>query len=158
MIPFRPIGLQSHCRGVILTNSGLWLDLRHRYHHSKHIYCLSRNICLHKNQNIRADKEYKQEKMLEGCYRVPAVTMVESPILVASSASKPMYLSPARACGGCSACSSNRFPSPPSSMTYSIPKWACRDPTLSRNQLTAPGLVTFSFTQNIPRHRLITGI
>lgn len=93
-----------------------------------------------------------------GHYRVPAVTMVESPILVARSASRLMYLSPVRACGGRRACSSNKFPSPPSSMTYSIPKWACRDPTLSRNQLTASGLVMFSFTQNIPCHWLITGI
>lgn len=29
MMPFRPIGLQSDCNGVILTNRGLWLDLRH---------------------------------------------------------------------------------------------------------------------------------
>lgn len=28
MMPFRPIGLQSDCKGVILTNRGLWLDLR----------------------------------------------------------------------------------------------------------------------------------
>lgn len=28
MIPFSPIGLQSDCKGVILTKSGLWLDLR----------------------------------------------------------------------------------------------------------------------------------
>lgn len=27
MIPFSPIGLQSDCKGVILTKSGLWLDL-----------------------------------------------------------------------------------------------------------------------------------
>lgn len=90
-------------------------------------------------------------------YRVPAVMMVESPILVARSANRLMYLSPPRACGGLRACSSNTFPSPPSSMMYSIPKWACRDPTLSRNQLTAPGLVMFSFTQNFPCHWLITG-
>ena len=88
----------------------------------------------------------------QGRYRVPAVTMVESPILVARSASRLMYLSPLRSCGGRRACSSNGFPSPPSSSTYSIPRWACRDPTLSRNQLTAPGLVMFSFTQNFPRH------
>lgn len=91
-------------------------------------------------------------------YRVPAVTMVESPILVARSARRLMYLSPARDCGGRRACSSNGFPSPPSSNTYSIPKWACKDPTLSRNQLTAPGLLMFSFTQKAPRHWLITGI
>lgn len=30
MMPFRPIGLQSDCKGVILTNRGLWLDLRHK--------------------------------------------------------------------------------------------------------------------------------
>lgn len=29
-MPFRPIGLQSDCKGVILTNRGLWLDLRHK--------------------------------------------------------------------------------------------------------------------------------
>lgn len=28
MIPFSPMGLQSDCKGVILTKSGLWLDLR----------------------------------------------------------------------------------------------------------------------------------
>lgn len=91
-------------------------------------------------------------------YRVPAVTMVVSPILVARSASWLIYRSPVRDCGARRACSSNGFPSPPSSITYSIPKWACRDPTLSRNQLTAPGLLTFNFTQKAPRHWLITGI
>lgn len=30
MMPFRPIGLQLDCKGVILTNRGLWLDLRHK--------------------------------------------------------------------------------------------------------------------------------
>lgn len=30
MMPFRPIGLQSDCKGLILTNRGLWLDLRHK--------------------------------------------------------------------------------------------------------------------------------
>lgn len=90
-------------------------------------------------------------------YRVPAVTMVKSPILAARSASWLMYRSPVRDCGARNACSSNGFPSPPSRITYSIPKWACRDPTLSRNQLTAPGLLTFNLTQKAPRHWLITG-
>ena len=90
-------------------------------------------------------------------YRVPAVTMVESPILVARSASRLTYLSPPRSCGARRVRSSNTLPSPPSSMMYSIPSRACREPTLSRNQLTAPGLVMFSFTQNFPRHWLITG-
>ena len=106
---------------------------------------------------IATDWAYGQRRHV-WVYRVPAVTMVESPILVARSASMLMYLSPERACGDRRPCSSNRFPSPPSSVTYSIPKWACRDPTLSRNQLTAPGLEMFSFTQNMPCHWLITGI
>lgn len=141
MIPFSPMGLQSDCKGLILTKSGLWLDLRrHRL-------------------GVKRDTRWKTQSGddARGCHRVPAVTMVESPILVATSASRLMYLSPLRASGGRRVCSSKTFPSPPSSTMYSIPKWACRDSTLSRNQLTAPGLVRFSFTQNVPRQWLITG-
>lgn len=142
MIPFSPMGLQSDCKGVILTKSGLWLDLRR---------------C---RLGVKRGTWWKIQRRDDafGCHRVPAVTMVESPILVATSASRLMYLSPLRASGGRSVCSSNTFPSPPSSMMYSIPKWTCRDSTLSRNQLTAPGLVMLSFTQNVPRQWLITGI
>lgn len=50
MIPFSPIALQSDCRGVILTKSGLWLDLR-------------RNGLGVKRH---AGRKRKQEAMLEG--------------------------------------------------------------------------------------------
>lgn len=144
MIPLRPIGLQSDCRGVILTNRGLWLDLNDER-------------VLKPSKERPGEHESKAGWDARQCYRVPAVTMVESPIRVARSASWLMYRSPVRDCSARGACSSSGFPSPPSRITYSIPKWACRDPTLSRNQLTAPGLLTFNFTQKAPRHWLITG-
>lgn len=36
MIPFSPMGLQSDCKGLILTKRGLWLDLRRRRLGVKH--------------------------------------------------------------------------------------------------------------------------
>lgn len=74
------------------------------------------------------------------------------PILSAKSASSPMYSSPTNAGGGRRACSSKGLPSPPSRMTYSIPKWLCKISTLSRNQLVASGLVMLSFTLYFPFH------
>lgn len=47
MIPLRPIGLQSDCKGVILTNRGLWLDLHRRWHCDENKHTLERNERLH---------------------------------------------------------------------------------------------------------------
>ncbi len=79
-------------------------------------------------------------------YLDPEVTMVFSPILSARSARSLMYSSPTHAREGRRACSSKGFPSPPSRMMYSMPKWLCKLSTLSRNQFVALGLVMLSFT------------
>lgn len=90
-------------------------------------------------------------------YLVPAVTIVLPPILSARSARSLMYSSPVRTGEYRIVFSSNEFPSPPSSITYSMPKRLCRLLTLSKNQLVASGFVMFNLTQYFPLHWVNNG-
>lgn len=68
MMPFKPIGLQSDSKGVILTKRGLWLDLRHKEHHKKQKQALKRhgdrrsNLKMYPSlQTVAVDRAYKQD-------------------------------------------------------------------------------------------------